>query len=265
MSVEIKDISLRVEIKNNKPLELSELTKSLTALASQYNSFSEKNGFTENERQAKLYIKEIRSGSVILDLMEIASVGVIPFAENINTLVGFSDYFKKAVNYFVKGEGENPDLSVQDCKDFSQIVSPIAKDNASQLNMSVKIDGNFHQYVYLDSKDSKAFQNTLKAEIKNKLEPKTGDLIENAIMVFYQTRNKLDEKSGNKAIIDDAVEGKPLNVVFSDKDLRRKILKGEDNPNNFAFQVDVKIKTSNGNIIAYEVVKLHDKFPLEND
>ena len=156
-------------------------------------------------------------------------------------------------------------VEIQDCKDLSQIVSPIAKDNGSQLNMSVKIDGDFHHHIHLDSRDANEMQNLLKHEIKIKLEPKTGDLIENAIMVFYQTRNKIDGKSGNKVVIDDAVEGKPLNVVFADKKLKRKILKGDDNPNNFAFQVDVKIKTSDGKIIAYEVIKYHDKFPLEDN
>ncbi|RXP51945.1 hypothetical protein EC396_12070 [Lutibacter sp. HS1-25] len=264
MIAESKNISLRVEIKNKEPLELIELTKSLTSLSNQYNSYSENNGFTEDERHAKLYIKEIKSGSVILDLMEYASIGVIPFVENVNTIVGFADYFGKAVKYFIKGDGEKPELTIQDCKDLSQIVSPIAKDNGSQLNMSVKIDGDFHQHIYLDSRDANALQNLLKQEIKEKLEPKTGDLIENAIMVFYQTRNKIDGVSGNKVIIDDAVKGKPLNVVFADKKLKRKILKGDYNPNNFAFQVDVKIKTSDGKIIAYEVIKYHDKFPLED-
>jgi hypothetical protein len=264
MTAEAKNISLRVEIKNKEPIELIELTKSLASLSNQYNSYSEINGYTEKERHSKLYVKEIKSGSVILDLVEYASVGILPFAENINTIVGFTEYFGKAVKYFVKGEGTKPDLSIQDCKDLSQVVNPIAKDNGSQLNMSVKIDGGFHQHIHLDSRDANAFQNLLKTEIKEKLEPKTGDLIENAIMVFYQTRNKIAGKSGNKVIIDDAVEGKPLNVIFSDKKLKKKILKGEDNPNNFAFQVDVKIKTSNGIIIAYEIINYHDKFPLDN-
>lgn len=263
MTAEAKNISLRVEIKNKEPLELIELTKSLTSLSNQYNSYTESNGFTEKERHAKLYVKEIKSGSVILDLMEYASIGVIPFAENVNTIVGFTEYFGKAVKHFIKGEGNKPELSIQDCKDLSQIVNPIAKDDGSQLNMSVKIDGDFHQHIHLDSRDANVLQNLLKTEIKEKLEPKTGDLIENAIMVFYQTRNKIDGKSGNKVIIDDAVEGKALNVVFADKKLKKQILKGDDNPNNFAFQVDIKIKTSDGKIIAYEVLKLHDKFPID--
>ena len=43
------------------------------------------------------------------------------------------------------------------------------------------------------------------------------------------------------------------------------MIKGDYNPNNFAFQVDVKVKTADGKIVAYEVLKFHDKFPLDDD
>ena len=42
------------------------------------------------------------------------------------------------------------------------------------------------------------------------------------------------------------------------------MIKGDDNPNNFSFQVDIKVKTANGKISAYEILKFHDKFPLDD-
>lgn len=265
MSAEIKDISLKIEINNRNPLELSELTKSLISLSNQYNSFVKKNGFTEEERQAKLFVKEIKSGSVILDLYEVASVGVIPFLEHTNTIIGFAGYLKDAVNYFLKGSGEKPNVTAQDCKDISQIVNPIAGDQGSQFNLSVNNNGEINNYVFLNSNDSNALQNILKKEVKELQEPQTGDVIHNAIMTFYQTRGNVKSKSGNKVIIDDGIKGKPINVVFESPKIKKQILKGDDNPYNFAYQVDVKLKTSDGKIIAYEVIKLHDKFPIDDE
>lgn len=268
MSAEIQEISLKIEINNNSPIELAELTKSLISLSNQYNSFVKKHGYTEEERQARLYVKEIKSGSVILDLYEIASIGLIPFIEHTNTIIGFAGYLKKAVNYFLKKEdndSDKPEISTQDCKDLSQIVNPIANDSGSQMNVSVVNNGNVQNYLFLDSNDSNALQNILKKEVKELQEPQTGDLIKGAIMTFYQTRSSVKSKTGNKVIIDDGVKGKPINVVFESPKIKKQILKGDDNPYNFAYQVDVKLKTSDGKIIAYEVVKLRDKFPLESD
>jgi hypothetical protein len=265
MSPEIKNVILNIEIKNNEPLELTELTKSLMALSSQYNKHSEKNGFSESERNAKLYVKKIETGSVILDLIEFGSSSVIPFMESTNTIIGFAVYLKDAVSYFLKKEGEKPDLTIQDCKELSQIVNPIANDNSSQININVTVNGGITNYLNLNSNDSNALQNILKAEIKEKQELKNGDIIENALMVFSQTKNEVKGAGGNKVIIDDALPNKAVNVIIPDSKMKKEMIKGDYNPNNFAFQVDVKVKTSNGKILAYEILKFHDKFPLENN
>lgn len=266
MSVaEIKQVVLNIEIKNNEPLELTELTKSLIAISNQYNIHSEKNGYSESERNAKLYVKKIETGSVLLDLVEFGSSAVIPFMESTNTIVGFAQFLSSSVKYFLKSEGDKPDLTVQDCRDLSQIVNPIAKDKSSQINVNVTVNGDINNYLSLNSTESNALQNILKQEIKEKQELKNGDIIENAIMIFSQTKNQISGKGGNKAIIDDAVPNKAINVIIPDKKMKKELIKGDDNPNNFSFQVDVKVKTANGKIVAYEVLKFHEKFPLDDD
>jgi hypothetical protein len=263
MSVEIKDVVLNIEIKNNEPLELTELTKSLIAVSNQYNKHSEKNGFSESERNAKLYVKKIETGSVLLDLVEFGSSSVIPFMEGTNTIVGFAQFLKTTVAYFLEKKGDKPELTIQDCKELSQIVNPIASDKSSQLNVSVTVNGNVTNYVSLNCNNSNALQNILKNEIKEKLELKNGDVVENALMVFAQTKNQVVGKDGNKVIIDDALPNKAINLIIPDKKMRKEMIKGDYNPNNFAFQVDVKIKTSNDKIFAYEILKFHEKFPLD--
>ncbi len=265
MSAEIQNVVLNIEIKNNEPLELTELTKSLISLSNQYNNHSEKNGFSESERNAKLYVKKIETGSILLDLIEFGSASVIPFIESTNTIVSFAKYLKNTINYFIKSEGNKPKLSIQDCKDLSQIVSPVAKDKSSQFNVNVTHNGDVINYLSINSNESNALQNILKQEIKEKQELKNGDIIENAFMVFSQTKNSISGKGGNKVVIDDALQYKAINVIIPNKKMKREMIKGEDNPNNFSFQVDVKVKTADGRIVAYEVLKFHDKFPLDDD
>jgi hypothetical protein len=264
MTAEIQDVVLNVEIKNKEPLELMELTKSLIALSNQYNNHSTVNGFSESERNAKLYVKKIETGSVLMDLVEYGSASVFPFVENTNTIVGFAKFLRSSVSFFLKGKGEKPDLTIQDCKDLSQIINPIAKENSSQLNLNVTNNGVVKNYISLGSSDCNALQNVLYKEIKEKQELKNGDTFENALMIFSQTKNKISGKGGNKVIIDDVIEGKAINLIIPDRKMKKQIIKGNDNPNNFSFQVDVKVKTVNGKISAYEVLKFHDKFPLED-
>lgn len=265
MNSEIQDIVLNIEIKNKQPLELTELTKSLIALSNQYDKHSEVNGFTEEARDSKLYVKKIETGSVLMDLVEFGSSSVLPFAENINTIIGFAQFLKSSADYFLNPkDNTKPDLTIQDCKELSQIVSPVAKERSSQLNINVTNNGTINNYLSLDSNQCNVLQNMLKSEIKDKQELKNGDIIENALMIFSQTKNKISGKGGNKVIIDDALPGKPINLIIPDKKLKKKIIKGDDNPNNFSFQVDVKIKTADGKISAYEVLKFYDKYPLDD-
>ena len=81
-------------------------------------------------------------------------------------------------------------------------------------------------------------------------------------MVFYQTRKAPRSEKGNKVIIND-IEKSSINVFFETDDLKQSILKGEENPNNFAFLVDVKIETISEKISFYRVLKLHEIIPIE--
>ena len=260
---EVNEVSLHIEILNKQPLELTELTKCFIALSNQFNDFVAKNATSEKEREARLYVKEIKSGSVIVDLMEYATVGMIPFLENVNTIAAFAEYCKNVIQYFLKREGEKPELSVTDCKELSQIISPVAKDNGAQFNMSVNVNGKFQQFVFLDSNESNALQNILHREIGSQLSAEIKEFREKVVMAFYQTRSKLSSDTGNKAVIDDIIKGKPVNVFFEPDDLKKAMLKGEENPNNYVFVVDVKVETVGGKVVAYRVVKLHETMSME--
>lgn len=262
MSAEIQNISLRIEIKNNAPLELNELVKSLAAISSQYEAYSAKEGYTEVERNSRLYIREIKSGSVIMDLVEIASVGIIPYAENINTIIGFAGYIKTTYDYLTNKYVDKPNIEDKDLKEFAQIISPVANDNGAQYFIKIENNGVMSPVIYLDSKNAKAIQETIKGEIKENSIPQAGDIYHNAIMVFYQTRNKVKDTVGDKVIIDDVVPKKPLNVVFANQDIKKDLLQDDANPFHYAWQVDVKVKTVKSKIVAYEVLTVHDKFKL---
>lgn len=261
---QIKDVRLIIHIENKKPIELMDLTKSLVSLASQFNDYVKTTANVEH-REAKLYVKEIKSGSVILDLIEIATVGALPFIENINTIVGFAEYLKTGFQYFLGNrEGKNPEFSTKDCNEFSQIVNPIAKDNGSQFNISTTINGDVTNVLVMTSLQANAFQNLIKSESKQMLLPEPKGDYEKVVMYFDTTKSNIKADTGNKAIIE-SIDKKSARVIFDTDDLKEKILKGEENPLTTGYVVDVKVENVKDKLAAYKVMVLHETFPLDEN
>lgn len=261
---EQKDIRLVIEINNKQPLELLDLTKSFVSLASQFNTYASKYGDSKEDREAKLYVKEIRSGSVIFELVEMATIGVIPFLENVNTIVGFAEFVKKSYNYLLGKEKEKPvDFTSNDLKDLSQIVNPVAADNGSQLNISTTINGVVHFHFNIGSMEANAAQNIIDKEVKKLKSPELLDDIKTKVLLtWFQARNDMKSNVGNKGIIED-LSPKPMNIVIDDDAIKDEMLHKE-NPFTTVFVVDVKLQHVGGKTVAYKVVKLHGTFDIED-
>jgi hypothetical protein len=258
------DIRLIIKIENSRPIELLDLTKSLVSLASQFDSYVEKNADSKENREAKLYVKEIKSGSVVLELIELATIGMIPFLENMNTIIGFAKHCKSAIDYFLKNDGKKPDLTPVDYKEFCTILNPVAKDIGSQFNMSTTINGNIELHFNLNSTESNALQNMFKKEIDQlKLPEQTDEVQSSVLLTWFQARNDTKSSIGNKGVIEE-LSKKPLNITFENDEIKERMIHGDLNPFNTAYVVDVKIQTVQEKPAAYKIVKLHESFDIDD-
>lgn len=258
--------TLVVDFKNVQPVELVELTKSLCALNNQFKSFSQKEGCTTEQTEAKLYVSKIVKGSIIVELVEYASVALIPvIVEHPDLVVSFSKYIKEIFEYFVHGKGEKPELSVGDLKDIAALVSPTAKDAGATLSISARDNGNniFNNCVIVGSLESNAIQNKAKREISEMSVVANNDgMYEKEIMIFKQTRKGDDDKKGTKAKIDN-LNDNYLNVVF-ESGLKDTMLESTGvNPLKTAYVVDVSIQTVQNKPFAYRVIKLHEMIEID--
>ena len=122
----MQDIRLHIHIEDTQPMELLDLTSSLVALNNQYVAYLKKHPEQNINSDAKLYVKEIRHGSVIVELIDTLAVAVLPFMENANSIIGFVGYCKDAIKYFLGKRADNPGLTISDCRDFGNLVNPIA-------------------------------------------------------------------------------------------------------------------------------------------
>ncbi len=261
--MEIQDTHLVVEIKNKEPLELIDLTKSLVALGNQYASYASKNADSKIDREAKLYVKEIRTGSVILDLYDIARVGAIPFAEHVNTVIEFGKFIGNIGAYFLKKDGEKPQLNEGDYKDLSNIFNPVAKDSGSQVNFITVVNGNVEYKSSFNSVESNALQNLFQSEIKALHIPETLDG-DNTKVLFYwnQAKNDLKSDTGNKGIIE-KINPSALRVTFESDSIKEAMIKGDTNPFNHGYIVDVEVLTIKNKPVLYKIIKLHEIFDIQ--
>lgn len=253
---------LVITISNSQPVELKDLARAFNAIAEQYSRFSMREGKALKPSNARLSVKEIRQGSIVAELYDFAAANAIPFMEHTGAVLAFGDYLKKGFDYLRGNSTDTPPMDSVDYKDFSQIVSPIAKDEASQMNISTTINGVVNITVNITSPEAQAVQGAAKMKRRDLLDPLEDDVQTSVIMYWYQTRDG-GESDGDKAVIED-ISPDPMNVTWSDPQLKTAMMKNEhENPNLTAYVVDAKPQTVQGRIVAYKVIRLIDSFPKE--
>nr|DAR32362.1 MAG TPA: hypothetical protein [Caudoviricetes sp.] len=249
--------TLVFKIDNKKPVELLSLTRSMLSVTSQFDKFNIEKG---QNSEAKLYVKEVRKGSIIIELFDISLLsGVIPFVENINVVAEFAGHLKNVFDYYkgdeVSKEENKPILSISDCEDFSNMINPVALDGGAVLNIQVSGNQKCNVNINIPSMEANAIQNGLKRE-KEMLKQKELKGVEHKqILTLYQA---VDKKKGNKGIIE-SLNKKPLGLIFENDDDREKILSNPiQNPLKYAFIVDVRVEEINNTPSAYRILKYYE-------
>lgn len=247
-----------IEIKNNQPVDLIDLTNSFSSIGDEYKRYISRISGEElasTPEEIKLYIKEIRSGSIIADLVAFAA-GMIPFLEHSKTVIDFAGYLKGAYDYLLGKAQAKPSLQKINYQNLSNFLEPIAKDTAAQMNCNTTINGDVTVYLTINSLEANAAQNTAKREIGLLKEPITG--INNKVLLYwYQARNDPKSNVGDKAIIE-SIQSNPTKTIFNNDNIKSQMIYGE-NPFKSAYVVDVEIETIQGKPTLYKIMGVHDR------
>lgn len=257
--IKMSEAKLTIKIENKRPIEITDFTDSFNSLANQYYKYLSENESFKLNQDTKLYIKEIRSGSIITELSDLVPL-VLPFVENSNSVIEFTGFLKKGFDYFLGKTEEKPkEFDLKDCNNFNNIIKPIAKDNGS--NVLFNGDWNFENITVnfnFNSVEANAIQNGIQREKENLKEPTKN--IQHKVL-FYWDSAKYDEKSKSvdKGYID-SVSFKSLRVSFDDDYTKRLMLDIEENPFHLAYIVDVEIMDIQNVPTVYKILKMHEFF-----
>ena len=211
------ETSLIYEFHNVRPIELLDFTNSLLAIGEQYKSFIRRQGAPWAEDDYRLYVKEVRSGSIIAELVSMATQGqmIAPFAPFIIQFTQqLGEWFE-----FLKGVKDAKDVkelflgaTKKDFQQVSQIIEPVAKDGGSQINLIAKQGGIIIVNAPLNSIEANAVQNGLRRRIEAIPEAITG-IQRDQVLYWHQVRDDRAEKPGDKAVIE-RFSKRPVKVRF---------------------------------------------------
>jgi hypothetical protein len=252
------ETKLTITLKNKQPVELADLTLGLFALADEYRRFVPRHPVarTQADRDCRLYIKEVRSGSIEIDLVAMAPLA-LPFIENANSVVEFARYLKDAYEFLAGRSDQPPDPAPDKAnyENLSKVVSVVAKDRGAQVNF-VADTITFH----LSSTDARAIREGASQEISALRIPVAG-LHEKVVLHWYQARNTTESTAGDRAVIE-SLGRMPVKTVFRSEELKCRFLLEEENPFKRAYVVDVIAECVDDRPVLYNILRLIDTIDL---
>ena len=143
----------------------------LLGIGQQFERFIESETTEQHQTGSELFIKEVRSGSIIVDLVAQA-IPIVPLFWQGGSIVEWMGCAKATIEWLL-GTLDKPSQEVtkQDLKQWSNILEPIAKDHGSQLNFTVSSGGQVVNQFFINSEQANAAQNAIRREIGTLNEP----------------------------------------------------------------------------------------------
>ncbi|MGY3696890.1 hypothetical protein ACVIGA_006970 [Bradyrhizobium sp. USDA 3240] len=118
-----------LNIETDQPIELGDFVSAFSSIASQYEKFV-RSDYPELSGDAKIYVREVRAGSIEADLIPWAMQGlsaVVNVIEQIQIVEKFVRNYGAVLGKYLGGSKE-PDATRSDLKDFIGAVAAIAND-----------------------------------------------------------------------------------------------------------------------------------------
>lgn len=259
------DKKLEIRINNSKPVGLEDLTLSLLSFNHQFQKFVEKETKTEDHISTELLIKEVRSGSIVVELVSHAAA-MTPLLWEGGSLSQWVQVINQLCQWLLKKSEEAPrEMTKQDYLDWNKVLEPVAKDQSSQLNINVKDGDVTVNHLSVSSTDANAMQNRIAREI-NRLDEPDENVHRRKVMYWYQAKFDPESDTGNRAIIDD-ISTKALKVIFENNQTKEEMLHPQkyfERPwHELAYVVDVEVQTVRGVPKVYKVLRYYPEYTFD--
>lgn len=261
---------LRINLRNTEPVDLLDFTDSCTAFAEEFRRHATAT-CEEGLAPTRLLIKEVRSGSIEIDLVPaVYAAGAVVLADPaaamalVNTTVSFFKNLSGIVKW-LRGQDRlpGPPPDSRTLENVEKWMEPVAKDPGAAFTLNVinvTVNGDMNAPMVIESADANICQNVAKRKRKDMTTPQSGDLREQVLLRWHQSRNSVLGK-GDMAIVE-SICAKPLRVVFQNKAMKSMLLAADDNMFKRPYLADVIIDSVEGVPKLYRIVNIE---PVEDE
>lgn len=260
-------IALKIDFK--LPIDVLDFVSLFTSLEGQFEHFIRAK-YPDFASEARVFVKEIRPGSIEADLITAAGL-IVPLMDHVLIVEDFAKrYYERLSKYFKPG-GRDADVSKSDLKDLLGAVSAIARDpEASSKIAVVKYEDGKRDVRWAIQFDTSQARRAVE-EIENhrrELERVTGTDYSRVLMTFSQSNIKtppLGKRTGERVVIEEIADTE-LPLVYAsqmaEEQIKHEIREADENVFKKGFVVDVNVQTRAGHPVAYRVTNLHQVIDL---
>lgn len=250
------DEILRMTISTSEPVDLMDFTGSCQAFACEFDRFSKS---ASDGKPARLLIKEVRTGSIEIDLVPLTPIVVAAVSDPMtvvaatNTIAAFVQNLRSLYNWLTaKAPAPEQPADRQTLENIEEWLEPVAKDPSGSVKLLVV--GDVNAPIIINSQEANICQNVAKRKRKELALPQSGGLREEVLLRWHQSRNSVLGK-GDMAIIE-AINPKPMRVVFQDKGMKSLLLSADENMFKRPYLADVIVDSVEGVPKLYRIVNI---------
>lgn len=245
---------LEVRYHNEHPVDLLDLTASLSALGESYRSFVSDRGYDHKRGNVRLYVERLEQGSIVCVLQPMADQAAF-FAEHVESLAAFATHINEIIEFFRRSRWSEEGAPTRtEADNLQKIVEPTAKDNGSQLFLNVGGD----LIVNLDSEGASAVQNNVRRFLGPQLPSHAH--FQGEALTIYQLRDDAKTTAGDRGVIE-AFSDRPVALHFMTETVKRVVTEQSVSPFGLVYVVDGQVSFSGGKPAVYKIYHVHDWFP----
>lgn len=264
---------LTLTLDNSEPIELSAFVGAFTSLAADYNRSLESKGL---DGEAKIYVAEVRSGSIVADLFPVVATAFPAVAAGAAQAAQAVDFVNSWKDRLTKlSAGLVPDgLSKSELKTFTEAVTAVANDpNGHQLLEAATFEDGKRQVkaaFKFSTKDAKLIKDTIDGEFK-RLEAPSEQVHPRVLMLFKRSDTgnaPLEKRSGERAVIS-SISEKDLPIMYAselaEERIKHEIRESDQNIYKKGFNVDVSVQYKGEKPVVYKVIEVHQVIDLSEE
>lgn len=270
-------VQIIVTLSTKKPIEIGDFVAAFTSVENQYEKFV-KERFPDATGEAKIFVKQIKKGSIIAELLPFVPHALLNMQSAIGTMdqVLIVDEFVRkyggALKAYIKKDGKVEDATKSDLKDFMGAVVAIANDTDGKGSIKAAVfeDGKKKIKAKVEFNSTEAHRAVEHIEDHRRtLELKTNADYQRVLMVFRQSNVKdlpVGKRTGEWVTIDEIHPDRELPLIYAsdlaEQRIKHEIREADDNVYKKGFVVNVNLQAKGPKPLAYRVTHLHQVIDL---